>query len=90
MNRIFFKQIKFTAVLVAVFLSVRVSQACAVCFGSPGSTITLAIGNAIVFLLFMVGIVLLGVISFFCYLAFKAKKIREHEELLSREGLKNA
>lgn len=90
MNRNFLKQIKLIVTLAAVFLSIRVSEACATCFGSPGSTITLAIGNAIVFLLIMVGTVLLGIVSFFCYLAFKAKKFREHEDIMAQKGLKNA
>ena len=82
--------IRMLLVLGLCFVPKQSILACAVCFSAPGTTVTLAMGNAIVFLLMVVGAVLLGLIVFFGYIAFKAKKFREHQALLGEEGLKNA
>lgn len=66
------------------------SYACAVCFGAPGTTVTLAIGNAILFLLGVVGLVLLSIVAFAICLAYRARKARNREMILGLKELTNA
>ena len=55
---------KINQVILLIFLLIPgISKACAVCFGAQDSPMTEGMNKAIMFLLFVIGFVLMGIIS---------------------------
>jgi hypothetical protein len=84
------KYFLFLCSVILLFSLAQSSYGCAVCFGAPGTTVTLAIGNAILFLLGVVGLVLLSIVAFVICLAYRAKKAQSREIVLGLKELTNA
>ena len=55
-----------------------ISQACAVCYGAQDSPMTDGMNKAILFLLFTIGFVLLGVISVIIFFYRRSKLINQN------------
>ena len=69
----------FSQLLLSLFLTIpRVANACAVCYGAQDSPMTDGMNKAILFLLFTIGFVLLGVISVIIIFYQRSKLINQN------------
>ncbi|MEZ5405634.1 MAG: hypothetical protein R3F23_05470 [Verrucomicrobiia bacterium] len=72
------------------FSSTSMGYSCSACFSAPNSIVSIAIGNAILFLLGVVGMVLLSVVGFIGCLAYRAKKAKIQAMRLQQEEMSHA
>ncbi|MBX7156797.1 MAG: hypothetical protein K1X66_00220 [Verrucomicrobiae bacterium] len=72
------------------FSSLDMSYGCTACFSAPNSIVSIAIGNAILFLLGVVGMVLLSVVGFIGCLAYRAKKAKIQATGLEQKEMSHA
>ena len=69
----------FSQLLLSLFLTIPgVANACAVCYGAQDSPMTDGMNKAILFLLFTIGFVLLGVISVIIFFYRRSKLINQN------------
>ena len=71
------RKINQSILLMFLFLP-GISKACAVCFGAQESPMTDGMNKAILFLLFVIGFVLLGVISVIIFFYRRSKLITQN------------
>lgn len=70
---------KFNQILLITLIALpAVSQACAVCYGAQDSLMTDGMNKAIGFLLFVIGSVLMGVISVIVFFYRRSKLINQN------------
>ena len=66
------------AILLIFLLIPGISKACAVCFGAQDSPMTDGMNKAVMFLLFVIGFVLMGVISVIIFFYRRSKFITQN------------
>lgn len=64
-----------SVVVAMAALAPRGAEACAVCFGAKGQPVTEAAGDAILFLLGLVGCVLAAIIAFIVCLVLRGRRV---------------
>ena len=70
---------KINQVILLMFLFLPgISKACAVCFGAQDSPMTDGMNKAVMFLLFVIGFVLMGVISVIIFFYRRSKFITQN------------
>lgn len=69
---------KFSLLLILFFSTPRLAYACAVCYGAQDSPMTDGMNKAILFLLFTIGFVLLGIISVIIFFYRRSKMINQN------------
>ncbi|MCL4180238.1 MAG: hypothetical protein KJ072_21155 [Verrucomicrobia bacterium] len=71
--------VRMAAVLAGSLGALSSAQACATCFGASDSAMAQGMNMGIMSLLGVIGTVLLGVVGFFGYLAWRANRWEESE-----------
>ena len=71
---------KRSLAVLALMLAPVLAHACPVCFGAPGSPMSKASDNAILFLLVVVGLVQFGFVALFWTFWRRAKAMRRFRE----------